>query len=108
MPAPLTVTSAGTQYWFDEDSAAWCDIAVRDGDAFSLVVVRARGISSATRFAINTWLHYAREVWAVDEETRQLLAACPEEPPLLIGTGDIVSTAIPGLTVPLKLVFGAG
>lgn len=106
VPAPLVVTDQPQQYYFDEDSAAWCEIDVQDPQRFLLVVVKAGGSSAVTDFKIRAWLHYASEVWVVHEEARQVTIARPQQPQRIITSGDVCSEAVPGLVVPISLIFG--
>jgi hypothetical protein len=79
-PAGFRVTAKRTQYAMDEDTEAYCDIAVSGGagdDEFRLVVVGARE-GRVEQLMRNVWLRYAREIWFVgDGETRR---ATPETP----------------------------
>lgn len=62
--APLEVSEKHTQYWFDEDSAAYNDIDVKLGDAFAIVV--CQGALPAEELIVRVWHRYADEVWLVD------------------------------------------
>jgi hypothetical protein len=61
---PLEVSKEHTQYWFDEESAAYNDIDVKLGDAFAIVV--CQGTLPSEEMIVRVWHRYADEVWLVD------------------------------------------
>ena len=62
--APLAVSETSHQYYFDETSAAYNEIEVRQGEAFAVVVVR--GALPSEEFVVRVWHRYADEIWLVD------------------------------------------
>src|SRR5690606_20481312 len=62
--APFTVSATSNQYYFNDESAAYNEIEVRQGEAFAVVVVR--GALPSEEFVVRVWHHYADEVWLVD------------------------------------------
>ena len=101
VPAGYDVTDKRTQYWMDEDSAAYCDIAVSGGGhEFALVV--CAGYADDTRrneFFARVWLHYAKEIWIVDEEARRVWRATTERRELVEMTDQLVPVAITGVRI---------
>jgi hypothetical protein len=73
---PLEVSEKYTQYWFDEDSAAYNDIDVKVGDAFAVVV--CQGALPSEELIVRVWHKYADEVWLVDR-TEQVIFVIPRE-----------------------------
>ena len=69
--APLEVSTKSTQYWFDEESAAYNEIDIRHGETFAVVVVRG-GLPSE-EFIVRVWHRYADEVWLVDSVEQAVL-----------------------------------
>lgn len=62
--APLQVSASFVQHFFDEDSAAYSEIEIREGEAFAIVVVL--GALPSEEFVVRVWHRYADEVWLVD------------------------------------------
>ncbi|HEY5928176.1 MAG TPA: hypothetical protein VIV11_41095 [Kofleriaceae bacterium] len=97
-PAGYTVTDKRTQYFMDEDSAAFCDIAVSGGGReFALVVCRGSDDTKRNEFFARVWLYYAPEVWLVDEEAKRVLRATQDAPALVEVTDQLAPIAIAGV-----------
>lgn len=79
-PPGFHVTARRTQFSMDEDTEAFCEIAVSGGgDEFRLVVVAAHERPAIEQMMRRVWLHYARELWIVGEESvRRATPAAPE------------------------------
>lgn len=103
--APLAVSDASKQYYFDEDHAAYCDIEVRHGEAFAAVVVR--GSLPSEDFVVGVWHRYADEVWLVDS-IEQVLFVVPREGVIRVfEIGEIMRSArIPDIQIAVSAVFG--
>ena len=76
VPRPWEVSEKSTQYWFDEDSAAYNDIDVKQGDSFAVVV--CQGSLPAEEMIVRVWHRYADEVWLVDRDD-QLVIIIPRD-----------------------------
>jgi hypothetical protein len=74
--APLEVSRKGHQYFFDEDSAAYSDIDIKQGEAFAAVVVQ--GALPGEELIVRIWHRYADEVWLVDR-TDQMVSIIPRK-----------------------------
>jgi hypothetical protein len=85
--APLAVIAKRTQWAFDEDSEAWCDIDVRDlaADTFLLVVV-AGGDARRDDFMARVWHRYCPEIWIVDPDARSISVRIRDDPPYVAAT----------------------
>jgi hypothetical protein len=68
--APLEVSVKSHQYWFDEESAAYNDIDVKQGESFAVVVVQGQ-LPSET-LIVQIWHRYADEVWLVDRSDNMI------------------------------------
>lgn len=66
---PEQVTDRRVTFCFDEDSAAFADIAVQR-HAIELVVLRSKG--SWDRIMTRVWLSHAPEVWVVCEDALRI------------------------------------
>jgi hypothetical protein len=78
-PPGFCVTAKRTQYAMDEDTEAFCEIAVTGGgDEFRLVVVATHELQELEQLMRRVWLRYARELWLVSEEG--IRRATPESP----------------------------
>ena len=107
VPAGYHVTDKRTQYFMDEDSAAFCDIAVSGGGReFALVVCQGSADTRRNEFFARVWLYYAPEVWLVDEETKRVLRATQDAPALVEVTDQLVSVAITGLVINVVELHG--
>lgn len=104
VPAPLTVTERGTQYWFDEDSAAYAEIDVRRGDAFLVVVVLGSPIDDT--FIARVWLRRAAEVWFVEPDEQRITRVLRGGAVDVLRTRDTLSSPVlPGVLIPVGAVF---
>lgn len=74
--APLEVSRKGHQYFFDEDSAAYNDIDIKQGESFAVVVVQ--GALPGEEMIVRIWHRYADEVWLVDR-TDQMVSIIPRK-----------------------------
>ncbi len=103
--APLTVSPTSHQYYFDEDSAAYCDVEVKQGDVFAVVVVR--GSLPSEEFVVRVWHRYADEVWLVDS-VEQVVFVVPRTGVIRVfEVGEVVrSTRLPHVHIPVSSVFG--
>ena len=100
VPAGFDVTDKRTQYWMDEDSAAYCEIAVSGGGReFALVVVRGSEDARRNEFFTRVWLRYAPEVWVIDEDSGRVLRATTDAPALVELTDQLVPVAIAGVRI---------
>jgi hypothetical protein len=103
--APLTVSEASKQYYFDEDSAAYNEIEIRHGDAFAMVVVR--GSLPSEEFVVRVWHRYADEVWLVDS-VEQVVFVVPRTGVIRVfEVGETVrSLRLPDVHIEVSAVFG--
>ena len=103
--APFTVSTRSHQYYFDEDSAAYNDIDVRQGEAFAIVVVR--GALPSEEFVVRVWHRYADEVWLVDS-LEQVVFVVPRTGVIRVfEVGESVRSArLPDVHIPVSTVFG--
>ncbi len=103
--APLTVSATSNQYYFDEESAAYNEIEVRQGEAFAVVVVR--GALPSEEFVVRVWHHYADEVWLVDS-VEQVVFVVPRTGVIRVyEVGEMLrSTRLPDIAIAVSAVFG--
>jgi hypothetical protein len=103
--APLVVSKTSNQYYFDEESAAYCEIEVKLGEAFAAVVVR--GALPSEEFVVRVWHRYADEVWLVDS-VEQVVFVVPRTGVIRVfEVGEIVrSVRLPDVQIPVSTVFG--
>jgi hypothetical protein len=102
--APLVVTAAGRQYVFDEDSAAYAEIAVQRGEGFALVVVI--GSLPSEQFVVDVWHRFAKEVWLVDTRDETVHVARVGEPERVVDrSGTLRSSELPGFAVAVAALF---
>jgi hypothetical protein len=102
---PLTVSTTCHQYHFSEESAAYNDIEVREGEAFAVVVVR--GALPSETFVARVWHRYADEVWLVDSVDLTVQVIPREGQIRVFAIGETVRSArLPGVVVPVATVFG--
>jgi hypothetical protein len=103
--APLEVGDRSRQYYFDEDSAAYCEIDVKQGDAFAVVVVR--GALPSEEFVVRVWHRYADEVWLVDS-VEQVVFVVPREGVIRVfEVGETMRSAqLPDVHIAVSTVFG--
>jgi hypothetical protein len=74
--APLEVSRKGHQYFFDEESAAYNDIDVKQGESFAVVVVQ--GSLPGEEMIVRIWHRFADEVWLVDRND-QMISIIPRK-----------------------------
>jgi hypothetical protein len=103
--APLIVSTTSQQYYFDEDSAAYCDIEIKQGEAFAAVVVR--GALPSEEFVVRVWHRYADEVWLVDS-VEQVVFVVPRRGLIRVfEVGEVVrSVRLPAVHIAVSTVFG--
>lgn len=103
--APLEVSGRSTQYWFDENSAAYNDIDVKQGEAFAIVVVQ--GALPTDELIVRIWHRYADEVWLIDR-SEQVVFVVPRDGVIRVfEVGEVVrSTRLPGVAISVASVFG--
>jgi hypothetical protein len=102
---PLSVSTAGKQHYFGEDSAAYCEIEVRHDEAFAVVVVRA-GSAPSEGFITRVWHRYADEVWVVDPLDATVQIVPRGGPVQRFAAGDTLRSArLPGIAIPIAAVF---
>jgi len=101
---PLVVSASYKQHVFDERSAAYNEIEVREGEAFAIVVVLG-GLPSE-EFVCRVWHRYADEVWLVDV-VEQAVSIVPRDGAIRVfATGDTLrSTRLPGIAIPVAQLF---
>jgi hypothetical protein len=101
---PLVVSPSYRQHVFDETSAAYSEIEVRDGAAFAIVVVLGSLPSEA--FVCKVWHRYADEVWLVDV-LEQAISIVPKEGSIRVfATEDTLrSRRLPGIAIRVRQLF---
>lgn len=102
--APLEVSDRSHQYYFDEDSAAYNDIDVKQGDAFAVVVCQGQ-LPSETLVA-QIWHRYADEVWLVDRDD-QMISVIPRDGLIRVfAVGETLrSERLPGVAISIANIF---
>jgi hypothetical protein len=102
--APLVVTPASRQYVFDEESAAYAEIAVQRGESFVVVVVI--GSLPSEQFVVDVWHRHAKEVWLVDTREEEVHVARVGEPERVFGrTAVLRSSELPGVAIAVDALF---
>ncbi|MDG4788427.1 hypothetical protein O7626_21235 [Micromonospora sp. WMMD1102] len=106
----LNVSEKRTQYWFDEDSAAYCEIDVQarqgSGDSPFVVVVIAETVGPKIEFMVRAWHRYAPEVWNVGVEQSTVTRMLRDGTRDVQGLGSIlVSPLLPGVAVAVERLF---
>ncbi|HEU0030307.1 MAG TPA: hypothetical protein VFQ53_06740 [Kofleriaceae bacterium] len=103
---PLEVSTRSSQYYFSEDSAAFSEIDVRDGEAFAIVVIE--GALPSEEFVVRVWHRYADEVWLVDLADEAVIVVPRTGVIRVYEIGEIVrSPRLPELQISVASVFGA-
>jgi hypothetical protein len=103
--APLAVSAKSTQYRFDEDSAAYCDIDVKQGDAFAVVVVQ--GCLPSEELIVRIWHRYADEVWLIDRSEQVVIVVPRESVVHVFEIGETVrSVRLPQFSTTVASIFG--
>ncbi len=103
--APLEVSAKGHQYFFDEDSAAYNDIDVKDAkQAFAVVVVQ--GQLPGEELIVRIWHRYADEVWLVDRSD-EMISIIPREGLIRVfAVGETLHSArLPGVAISIAAIF---
>jgi hypothetical protein len=102
--APLAVSPGSQQYVFDEDSAAYAEIDIKHGDAFSVVVVI--GSLPSEQFVVDVWHRFAREVWLVDPREEAIYVARAGEPHRVFDrAATLRSPELPGVAISVDALF---
>ncbi len=102
--APLTVSVKGHQYWFDEESAAYSDVDVKQREQFAAVVVQ--GQLPGEELIVRIWHRHADEVWLVDR-TDQMISIIPREGLIRVfAVGETLRSArLPGVAISIAAIF---
>jgi hypothetical protein len=102
--APLSVSPSFVQHVFDEDSAAYSEIEVRDGEAFAIVVVL--GALPSEEFVVRVWHRYADEVWLVDI-AEEVVTVIPRDGLIRVfeTSETLRSPRLPDLSIPVGQLF---
>ena len=102
--SPLAVSAGAQQHVFDEDSAAYAEIDVRRGDAFTVVVVI--GSLPSEQFVVDVWHRHAKEVWLIDPRDETVHIARPGEPDRVLERTDTLrSPELPGVAIAVDALF---
>ena len=107
VPHPRRVTATFTQYFMDEDTAAFCDIDVQPGAIceFGIVVLRQHS-AERDAFLVRTWRRFADEVWLVDEAQRAVHVTPHEGDASVIRADEILRTSlVPTLAIDVAQLF---
>src|SRR5688572_9207905 len=109
VPRGYAVTEKRTPYWMDEDSAAYCDIAVSGGGLEFCLVVMLGGAADTPRneFFARVWLRFSPEIWIVDEDTKRVLCATRDAGTLVDAGESLLPVAIDGARFELDELRGA-
>lgn len=105
---PLRVSDQRTQYWFDEDSAAYCEIDVRDptadGAGFVVVVTAASASPGRDAFVARVWHRYVADVWVVG--TEKITRMAWEAGSVVLGPDQtLTSPSLPGVEIQVRAVY---
>ena len=102
---PLEVSEKFTQYYFDEDSAAYNDIDVKHGDSFAVVV--CQGALPSEELVCRVWHKYADEVWLVDRAENVLFVVPREGAIRVFEVGETLhSKRLPDVAISVAAEFG--
>lgn len=102
--APLAVSARSHQYVFDEDSAAYAEIDVKDGETFKLVVVI--GSLPSEQFIVDVWHRFVREVWLVEPRDQEVYVSRAGEPHRVLDRSATLRTAeLPGVAIAIDALF---
>ena len=106
LAAPLEVSKEGRQYYFDEDSAAYSEIEVRNGEVFVVVIVRGGLPDPSAEFIVRCWHRHTEEVWLVDS-TEQAVFVVPRDGAIRgFALGDVLSSScLPEVRIPIAMLF---
>lgn len=101
---PLAVSDRYQQHVFDETSAAYAEIDVRDGTAFAVVVVL--GALPSEEFVVRVWHRHADEVWLVDVSEEVVLVVPREGAIRVFAVGETLrSPRLPAVAIPVGQLF---
>jgi len=102
--APLAVSERHEQYFFDEDSAAYADIDIKQGEAFAVAIVQ--GQLPSEELIVRIWHRFADEVWLVDR-TDQMISIIPRQGLIRVfAVGETLrSERLPGVSVSIASIF---
>ena len=101
---PLEVSEKFTQYYFNEDSAAYNDIDVKLGDAFAVVV--CQGALPSEELICRVWHKYADEVWLVDRAENNIFIVPREGVIRVFEVGETLhSKRLPDVAINVAGVF---
>jgi hypothetical protein len=104
LPGWLAVSDRRTQYHFDEDSAAFAEVDIRNGEEFVVAVVR--GTLPQDEVIIQIWHRHAAEVWLVDPTEQTVTRAPSDEPSRELGGGETLRSPLtPGVAIPVAALF---
>lgn len=101
---PMAVSAQGSQHQFDEDTAAYNEIEVREGELFAVVIVR--GDLSSDEFIVRLWHRFADEVWLVDH-WEQAITIVPRTGVIRVfEAGETLRSArLPAIAIPIVQLF---
>jgi len=106
LPSPFEVSARGTQYWFDEDSAAYAEVDVRRGEEFVIVTVVGALEAGLEAFLARVWLSRAEEVWFVDEAAWEVVRLRKDGSRVTLTVRDLLTApALPGVAIPVSTLF---
>ena len=102
--APLVVSAKSHQYFFDEESAAYSDIDVKQGDASA--VVGGQGQVPSERVGVRVWHRYADEVWLVDRSDN-MISIIPRDGVIRVyAVGETLrSERLPAVAISIASIF---
>ena len=101
---PLEVSEQSKQYWFDEESAAYCDIDIKLGDVFAVVV--CQGALPSEELICTIWHRYADEVWLVDRSDNVIFVVPREGVIRVFEVGETMrSIRLPEVAISVAGVF---
>jgi hypothetical protein len=102
--APLQVSVQNQQYWFNEESAAYNDIDVKQGEAFAVVVVQ--GQLPYEELIVRIWHRYADEVWLVDRSDQMITVVPREGVVRVFAVGETLRSArLPAVSISVASIF---
>ena len=102
--APFVVSETAQQHVFDEDSAAYADIDIRDGTRFVVAVVT--GTLPFEELVVEIWHRFVPEVWLVDVREEAIYVARRDASVVICRGGDTLrSPALPGVAIAIRALF---
>lgn len=102
--APLEVSTKSQQYWFDEESAAYNDIDVKQGEAFAVVV--CQGQLPTEEMIVRIWHRLADEVWLVDRADNMISVIPREGVVRVFAVGETLrSVRLPSVAISIASIF---